>query len=301
MLAGAIRASLDLGDDRRNARDLGVADDARAELGVDDAEVRAPRRAEAARLRSRSASRADVPLPHGERSTSPSANTVTLRCVNGLSSSCLPEDDAVDVAQLGLERMDDVLPRLELALELPPELDEPRQLAGLDALLDATRRTRRRTRRRRSGRRARPPRPRRTPARCGSARSDAAVPDARPGVETTGRHVDDDVVLALLARDDALVERPGDERDRPVSARGRVARVVEEDDAEIGVVVVRLDDEAAVHVGVAARLVDEQPPHVVEPLERVAPLVEDRRALRRLDAARDDPERLARRVVVDRR
>ena len=61
-------------------------------------------------------------------------------------------------------------------------------------------------------------------------------------------------------------------------ARSRVAGVVEEDDAEVGVVVVRLDDEAAVHVGVPARLVDEQPAHVVEPLERVAPLVEDRRA-----------------------
>ena len=100
--------------------------------------------------------------------------------------------------------------------------------------------------------------------------------------------------------DDALVERPGHERDRPVAARRRVPGVVEEDDAEVGAVVVRLDDEAAVHVGVPARLVDEQPAHVVEPLERVAALVEDRRAARRFDAARDDPEGLAGRVVVDR-
>jgi hypothetical protein len=102
------------------------------------------------------------------------------------------------------------------------------------------------------------------------------------------------VVLALAPLDDALVERPRDERDRPVPARGRVAGVVEEDDAEVGAVVVRLDDEAAVHVRVAARLVDEEPPNVVEPLERVAALVEDRRAARRLDTARHDPERLAR-------
>ena len=61
-------------------------------------------------------------------------------------------------------------------------------------------------------------------------------------------------------------------------ARGRVAGVVEEHDAEVRVLVVRLDDEAPVHVRVAARLVDEQAPHVVEALERVAPLVEDRRA-----------------------
>ena len=46
------------------------------------------------------------------------------------------------------------------------------------------------------------------------------------------------------------------------------------------------DDVAAVHVRVAARLVDEQPPDVVEPLERVAPALEDRRALGRLDARR---------------
>ena len=53
---------------------------------------------------------------------------------------------------------------------------------------------------------------------------------------------------------------------------------MEEDDAEVGAVVVRLDDVAAVHVRVPARLEDEEPADVVEPLERVAPLVEDRRA-----------------------
>ena len=77
-----------------------------------------------------------MPLPHGERSTSPSAKTVTLRCVSGLLALLLPEDHAVDVAELRLERMDDVLPRLDLALELAPELDEPRQLRRLDALLE---------------------------------------------------------------------------------------------------------------------------------------------------------------------
>ena len=68
---------------------------------------------------------------------------------------------------------------------------------------------------------------------------------------------------------------------------------MEEDDAEVGTIVVGLDDEAAVHVGVAARLVHEEPPHVVEPLQRIPPLVEDRRAARHLDSSRDDPERLA--------
>ena len=57
----------------------------------------------------------------------------------------------------------------------------------------------------------------------------------------------------------------------------------------------------AVHVGMAARLEDEQPANVVEALERVATPVEDRGTAQRLDPARDDPERLATGVVVDRR
>ena len=74
---------------------------------------------------------------------------------------------------------------------------------------------------------------------------------------------------------------------------------MEEHDAEIALLVVRLDDEAAVHVRVASRLEDEQPPDVVETRSSVAALVEDRRSARRLDAAGDDPEGLAARVVVD--
>src|SRR6185312_14862649 len=46
----------------------------------------------------------------------------------------LPEDDAVDVAQFRLERVDDLVRRLKVALDLPAELDQPRQLAGLDPL-----------------------------------------------------------------------------------------------------------------------------------------------------------------------
>jgi hypothetical protein len=121
----------------------------------------------------------------------------------------------------------------------------------------------------------------------------------RPRLQPARWDVDDDARLALAPLHDPVVERPRHERDRPVPARRRVAGIVEEDDAEVGAVVVRRDDMAAVHVRVTARLVDEQPPHVVEPLERIATLLEDRRAAQRLDAARDDPERLAAGVVVD--
>ena len=85
-----------------------------------------------------------------------------------------------------------------------------------------------------------------------------------------------------------------------MAARRRVALVVEEDDAEVGAVVLGVRDEAAVHVGMSARLVDEQLPHVVQMLEREAALLENRAPAERLDAAGDDPERLAARVVVDR-
>ena len=79
-----------LGDDRRTTGDVRLADDAAREARADDREVAeqlaAPRSLPAA---SSSASRAEVPEPQGERSTSPSANTVTFRWVNGArSSSC---------------------------------------------------------------------------------------------------------------------------------------------------------------------------------------------------------------------
>ena len=131
---------------------------------------------------SSSASRAEVPLPHGERSTSPSAKTVTLRCVR-LTALVLPEDHAVDVPELGLERVDDLVRRLELGLDLAAELDQARQLARLDALLGATRRTRRRRRRRPPAGGREPGRPderRHVPK---ADRADAAALDARDRLE----------------------------------------------------------------------------------------------------------------------
>ena len=75
---------------------------------------------------------------------------------------------------------------------------------------------------------------------------------------------------------------------------------MEEDDTEVRAGVVRLDDEAAVHIGMASRLVDEQPTNVVESIERIAALVEDRLASWSLDSTGHDPEGLACGVVVDR-
>jgi hypothetical protein len=50
---------------------------------------------------------------------------------------------------------------------------------------------------------------------------------------------------------------------------------------------------------VAARLEDEQPPHVVEALERVAAPLQHGAPAQGLDASCDDAKRLAARVVVD--
>ena len=300
MLARAVRASLDLGDDGRKPRDLRLADDATAELGVDDAQVPKllaawePSRAiedREARRRAAAARRAVDLAVREDRDVALRQRVVTF---------LLPEDHAVHVAQLGLERVDDVLPLLDRPLELTPELDQPRELRGMHVLLD--RRVERASERDLELVLA-DLEPGRVDVRGHVAeahRAHATVLDVRPGFEASRRYVDDHVVLALGSLDDALVERPRDERDRPVPARGRVAGVVEEDDAEVRAVVVRLDDVAAVHVGMPARLVDQQAAYVVEPVVGVASLVEDRRPAQGIDAAGDDPERLAGSVVVDR-
>ena len=144
----------------------------------------------------------------------------------------------------------------------------------------------------------------RTTARCGTRRSRprrrACARARRRG--PTARRSRPRPRRRAGASTSAGLDRPRAERDRAVAARGRVAVLVPEEHAEVGAVVVGRDEEAAVHVGVAARLVAEQPPHRVD-------LVRGRRVLAPLEhgragdlgrARRHDPERLAGRVVVRR-
>ena len=63
----------------------------------------------------------------------------------------------------------------------------------------------------------------------------------------------------------AGLHRPHAERDRAVAAGGREAVLVPEQHAEVRALVVGRDEEAAVHVGVPARLVAEQPPDPLGP------------------------------------
>ncbi len=73
---------------------------------------------------------------------------------------------------------------------------------------------------------------------------------------------------------------------------------MEEHDAEIGARVVGRRHEAPVHVGVAARFVDEELADVVDVGGGPAASFRHGSAIERWDAAGHDPERLAARVVV---
>jgi hypothetical protein len=102
------------------------------------------------------------------------------------------------------------------------------------------------------------------------------------------------------SRDAPGFHRPRTQRNRSVPARGRVAVLVPEQHAEGGTLVVGRDDEAAVHVGMAARLVTQQPAQTVDTLRRrgaLAPLSHVR-ARDLPDVTDDDPEWLTGRVVV---
>ena len=190
----------------------------------------------------------------------------------------LPEDDAVDAAELRFQRVDDLVVSFEVGLDLPAELDQPGDFTGRDALFEeGVERTAE------SDVDGAPRGLEAAGVHVGGHVAEAhgfhiAVLDARDRLQPSRGTVDDDARLRLGRVDDAALDRPRDERDRAVAARGRVARVVEEDDAEVGAIVLRLRHKAAVHVGVAARLVDEQAANVVDVLEGVAPLVEDRAA-----------------------
>ena len=134
-------------------------------------------------------------------------------------------------------------------------------------------------------------------------RRDRAALHPHARADPARRDVDRELDLAVHRRRDApRLDRPRRERDRAVPARRREPVLVPEQHAQLGAGVVGLDEEAAVHVGVPARLVAEQPPHALglRALERERPALGDRRARQLRGALEDDPERLAGRVVVRR-
>ena len=130
--------------------------------------------------------------------------------------------------------MDDLVLSLEVGLDRPAELDQARQLVGCDALLQE--RVERAAEGDVHG----------APGGLQSSRVDVSghvaeahgldvpVLDAGDRLQPARGAVDDDAGLRLGGVHDPALDRPGDERDRAVAARSRVARVVEEHDAEVG-------------------------------------------------------------------
>src|ERR671914_517372 len=90
-------------------------------------------------------------------------------------------------------------------------------------------------------------------------------PAPDPGDHAAGGDVDGHIDVAVGRRGHtAGLDRPRAERDRAVPARGGVAVLVPEQHAEVRTLVVRRHEKAAVHVGVPARLVAEEPPDPVD-------------------------------------
>ena len=132
MAARVVSATFDLRHDCGKARDLRATDDTRAELRPDDAAMHklfsppqlAGRIEEREARRGAAAARRPVDLAVREhRDIALDERRSPL--------DRLEEDDTVDVSQLGLERMDELAHRLELTLDVPAELDEAWQIAGL--------------------------------------------------------------------------------------------------------------------------------------------------------------------------
>src|SRR5262249_10607679 len=123
VLAGPMRASLDLGDHRGLPCDLRVADDARAELAADDAQV-------AQLLAARElAGRVEEREARGRSAAARGAVDLAVR-ENGhvaldVRALALPEDDAVDVAKIRLAWMHEVVRGLEVGLQFAAALDQP--------------------------------------------------------------------------------------------------------------------------------------------------------------------------------
>jgi hypothetical protein len=119
--------------------------------------------------------------------------------------------------------------------------------------------------------------------------------EAHPAISRNVRH--HQAARALQAHRRTLhaaaFDRPTCQRDGGVAAHGRVALVVHEQHGEIGVGMIGLDQQRAIHAVVAARLEHQAAPQVIEALLRLAPLVEQRLPGEPGPAVDDDARRLA--------
>ena len=120
------------------------------------------------------------------------------------------------------------------------------------------------------------------------------------GFESSRRNVNDDAGFGLDQANQPTLQRPRSQRYSAVTADGKVTGVVEEYGAEVRALVVGFGYEAAIHIGVTARFIDDKLSYVIESLHCVQAFIEHGVSVDGGYAAADYAERLARRVVIDR-
>ena len=209
--------------------------------------------------------------------------------------------------KLGLQWVSNIAVGLDRGLDVPTDVDEARHECRLDRQLEAFRRHDRVKRAAVGDRHLDAPpgdghRQAVLQDKAGNIleahRLDQLVLRDRDRREAARRHVNHHLRPPAGSRDQRRFDRPGDQRDGAVAARSAIAGVVEEDNSELGPVVLRLRDKATVHVGVPARFVHEQLADVVQMLQREAPLLQDGLSPESRHAAADDPKWFAGGVIV---
>ena len=217
----------------------------------------------------------------------------------------LPEDHAVDAAQRRLQGVHDLDGRLQGRAQLALQGDELGEVGGGDPQAeraDVERSVERATEPdiegqvAARGRHHHVEREREGRDVLEADRRDTAVDHGRVAAEPPRRDVHGDV----RPRHAPGLDRPCHEGDRPVPTGRRVALIVEEHHAEVRPVVVGWGHEGAVHVGVAARLVDQQVPDGLHVGRCPGAARQHGVALEGWGAIGDDAERLTARVVVGR-
>ena len=162
--------------------------------------------------------------------------------------------------------MNNVAVGLDRRLDVPTDVDEARHERGLDRHFEVFRRHDRVKRAAVGNRHLYPPaghghRQAVFQDKAGNVleahRLDPLVLHDRDRLQPPRWHVHHHLSPRAGSRNQGRLDRPGHQRNRAVTAGGAVARVVEEHHAELGAVILRLRDKAAVHVGVPARLEDE--------------------------------------------
>ena len=256
------------------------------------------------------ASRADVPVPHGERSSQPgwiavaaraSAPSRPSRVQDDVLAAGHPRVARVHRAVGGVDRGDDREARLDqlvraCRIHLQPDRGRRQQRVEVAAeghVVDDA---------------PEPGHLDRAVARVQEARDvaqrdrpRAAALDRHARLDQPGRRVEPHDGLGLAHLHHPGLDEHGGDADRPVPAHRQQPADLDEQHAPVGVRPRRRLEDRARHRAVPARLAHQQQPQVVQLAREVVAPLEHRRARDRRDAADDDARRHPLRVRVDRR